>query len=115
LQRRATAPGEDHNMLIAPAQIPSRWQRRATAPGEDHNKRCLVPRGIQRFKQRRATAPGEDHNHKMAGSLRGVYQAAPGHRARRGSQQALEDRQQRQSAVQRRATAPGEDHNMSWS
>jgi len=86
-QRRATAPGEDHNDdcgELAPTGTPA--QRRATAPGEDHNL-GLDLLGIPELRQRRATAPGEDHNGRWY-----CWGKVPGQE-------------------QRRATAPGEDHN----
>ncbi len=110
-QRRATAPGEDHNLPRWGRARRQPRQRRATAPGEDHNRHQVQhrPGGVRM--QRRATAPGEDHNAHLidrayapfAGSAgpprparittsspgarrRLRTRAAPGHRARRGSQ-----------------------------
>ncbi len=142
LQRRATAPGEDHNWgpyteIVSagagsagpprPARITTIWptwarcrswtssagpprparittggtrthtaaarspQRRATAPGEDHNpfQRHIVRWALgSAGPPRPATAPGEDHNDSGHAAPRPPAAcAAPGHRARRGSQQ----------------------------
>jgi len=41
---------------------PAQLQRRATAPGEDHNPYLLTASDAAACAQRRATTPGEDHN-----------------------------------------------------
>ncbi len=109
-QRRASAPGEDRNTSNGNLPLTTSRQRRASAPGEDRNVdggsgrlayTCSAgrPRPARiatltasgaawplRPWQRRASAPGEDRNSYAASARGGPGRAAPGVRARRGSQ-----------------------------
>ncbi len=86
-QRRATAPGEDHNYTasLPPVKV-TPAQRRATAPGEDHNS-TTVADGTCRVVSSAGPPRPARITTGHAGRRRGdAHRAAPGHRARRGSQ-----------------------------
>ncbi len=84
-QRRASAPGEDRNPLDCPA-LPAMAFRSAgrPRPARIATGRVSPPRA-GRSTQRRASAPGEDRN-DVSGTFVMRPEAAPGVRARRGSQ-----------------------------
>ena len=62
---------------------------------------------------RPAIAPGEDRNQSVAGIIRSPPEAAPGHRAGRGSQRQPEPTAVAPCGPLRPAIAPGEDRNRS--
>ena len=86
--RPATAPGEDRNRTWARAgRTTYVGLRPATAPGEDRNLTETGTGANVTPVLRPATAPGEDRNAAFPPrSGRRLVDAAPGHRAGRGSQ-----------------------------
>ena len=111
-QRRASAPGEGPNTREGHGKEAPTWpQRRASAPGEGPNLPDGAVGAVELGGQRRASAPGEGPNVFSLPESPVSPSAAPGVRARRGSQRP--DRRPRQAGRcwQRRASAPGEGPN----
>jgi len=135
-QRRATAPGEDHNCLAASGSskvgtaAPGHRARRGSqrrprrrladrpgrSAGPPRPARITTRDPPGRLRRDRRAAPG--HRARRGSQLycvpaagEGHAGAAPGHRARRGSQLDHGRRRNVPGSQQRRATAPGEDHN----